>query len=511
VKKCLVYAIGIFLITSLACAETLDERFKKIDGLFEKGKYKEALVICQEIARNTPNDERVYGYLGQAYFRTKKYNQAILSFETSLKLKSDYSYSWYYFARTLQAKKQYEKARTKFNEFIKRFPNHKYIPDATFCIANTYYSEKKYPLAIDNYNKVIKGYPKFKGIEYVKFYLAAAYYENKEYKTAIKLLNDFVNEYPKSKILKKAHSLLFALYREEGMVERSIDELKKSDLLVSLGGFVTAILLLIALFTIVVYIFGRIIRKKHIAYSLETSPPIFRIKDVISITLAVLIMPLLLSLVVGKLIYGQYLVGLIASAKSVESVYTITISYILSSILLASWILWLVFKKYLMTKDSIGLVIRDKKSTVTWSLMTILLLTLFSVTYEYIVRRVLHLNIPEDFMILIIQSIKTFGEGIVFFIFIVIIGPIVEEIIFRLYIYNAFKRYTNIKWGLFFSALLFAICHFQPPYLVLLFVVGFVLAYVYEQTKSLVPCIVIHLSNNLLCFIFAYFFPNIKI
>lgn len=57
-------------------------------------------------------------------------------------------------------KGKYDKARIRFQRFLKQYPNTEYSDDAQFWIGECYYLEKKYKEAILEYEKVVKNYPK---------------------------------------------------------------------------------------------------------------------------------------------------------------------------------------------------------------------------------------------------------------------------------------------------------------------------------------------------------------
>jgi len=79
----------------------------------------------------------------------------------------------------------------------------------------------------------------------------------------------------------------------------------------------------------------------------------------------------------------------------------------------------------------------------------------------------------------------------------VILVPVSEEIFFRGVTYIALKdKFGKIK-GMFFSAFFFAALHGFIFYFLPLFLIGLSLAYLYERTRSLIPCIVAHSLINL--------------
>jgi membrane protease YdiL (CAAX protease family) len=88
--------------------------------------------------------------------------------------------------------------------------------------------------------------------------------------------------------------------------------------------------------------------------------------------------------------------------------------------------------------------------------------------------------------------------GMALLIFIVAVyGPLLEETLFRGFIYGAFKS----SWGPFkanlASAGLFAFFHFVPLLTPVYFVVGVVLAYIREKDDSIISSILVHFSVNL--------------
>ncbi len=86
----------------------------------------------------------------------------------------------------------------------------------------------------------------------------------------------------------------------------------------------------------------------------------------------------------------------------------------------------------------------------------------------------------------------------------VLIAPIVEEIIFRGFIFAGFKaRYGWVKAAIFSSGL-FALIHIQPLAILGIFVMGMIFAYLYQYSGSIWPGIVMHMSTNLLALSAAY-------
>lgn len=98
--------------------------------------------------------------------------------------------------------------------------------------------------------------------------------------------------------------------------------------------------------------------------------------------------------------------------------------------------------------------------------------------------------------------------SLLMFIPAVVLGPIVEELIFRGIPLNIFRQGNVNKWlGVLLSTLFFGIVHLFPFYLVALhsFVFGFVLALIYLKEKNIIYCIFIHMWYNLIvCYVLPF-------
>lgn len=82
-----------------------------------------------------------------------------------------------------------------------------------------------------------------------------------------------------------------------------------------------------------------------------------------------------------------------------------------------------------------------------------------------------------------------------------IMGPIVEELIFRGLVYTRIKRMTKIIPAAIISSILFGIYHgnlVQAPYA---FIIGMICVYLYDKYKAIAAPIIFHISANLLSII----------
>ena len=85
-----------------------------------------------------------------------------------------------------------------------------------------------------------------------------------------------------------------------------------------------------------------------------------------------------------------------------------------------------------------------------------------------------------------------------------VFAPIIEEIIFRGFIFGGLtKRYGWVKAAAISSAL-FALIHMQPFAILPIFILGVIFAFLYQYSGSIWPAVVMHMSSNLLALSAAY-------
>lgn len=82
----------------------------------------------------------------------------------------------------------------------------------------------------------------------------------------------------------------------------------------------------------------------------------------------------------------------------------------------------------------------------------------------------------------------------------VVLPPLVEEPVFRGFLFPAFAKRFGLIGGAVFSSILFGFAHLQPNVGVYTFVIGLVLCFLYVRLGSIVPGIALHMFNNYIAF-----------
>jgi membrane protease YdiL (CAAX protease family) len=82
-----------------------------------------------------------------------------------------------------------------------------------------------------------------------------------------------------------------------------------------------------------------------------------------------------------------------------------------------------------------------------------------------------------------------------------VIAPIVEELFFRGYVFNAYLAEKGIPTAYVGSAAIFGVVHGLPTLFLGIFSMGLVLAFLYRRSGSIIAPVIAHLLNNTLAFI----------
>jgi len=117
--------------------------------------------------------------------------------------------------------------------------------------------------------------------------------------------------------------------------------------------------------------------------------------------------------------------------------------------------------------------------------------------------------------VLTLLGVKTQGQEITqlfgslkspfwFFIVGAILAPLVEEIFFRGFLFQGFRaRYSWVP-GLLMSSAIFGLAHLDPVALIPTFILGCLLAYLYQRSNSIWPSVTVHMMVNCLGLCTAY-------
>ncbi|RFU64468.1 CPBP family intramembrane glutamic endopeptidase [Bacillus sp. V59.32b] len=97
------------------------------------------------------------------------------------------------------------------------------------------------------------------------------------------------------------------------------------------------------------------------------------------------------------------------------------------------------------------------------------------------------------------QQILSLIEHVPFVIFVSsVIGPILEEIIFRKIIFGSLYKRFNFFISALISSIIFGLAHFELVHIILYSAMGFTFAFLYVKTKRIIVPIFAHVAMNTL-------------
>ena len=124
---------------------------------------------------------------------------------------------------------------------------------------------------------------------------------------------------------------------------------------------------------------------------------------------------------------------------------------------------------------------------------------------ESIVQALFGTGSSKQEIVDLFTSSQTLGQRIVIVILAVVVAPMAEEFIFRLFLYGVLKRYLGIGIALLGNALLFAAVHTHLPSFAPLFVLGACFTLAYEWSGSILVSMTMHaLFNGIQLIVLAF-------
>lgn len=159
-------------------------------------------------------------------------------------------------------------------------------------------------------------------------------------------------------------------------------------------------------------------------------------------------------------------------------------------------LIWLILKKYQVNWQMVG--IRKFNVWRAALLIAIVFVAFLGLAYAaLIITKLLVPSFnPNQAQVNEFTQAVTGNARIVSFLALVVIPPVIEELLFRGFMFPAFAGKFGILLGALFSSLLFGFAHLQANVGVYTVVLGLLLCYMYKRTNSIIPGMLLHMLNN---------------
>jgi len=134
--------------------------------------------------------------------------------------------------------------------------------------------------------------------------------------------------------------------------------------------------------------------------------------------------------------------------------------------------------------------------TIWYSFLSLLAIFFVSFLYVFLMNSLFGIEAPASKIEILVEN-RSISSNILFVV-VTMIAPFSEEVFFRGFLYSAFKKSWGVNVALLLSSFLFAIVHLELYAFIPLMIIGWLLAYLFEKTKSLIPAIFLHGVYNLI-------------
>jgi len=134
--------------------------------------------------------------------------------------------------------------------------------------------------------------------------------------------------------------------------------------------------------------------------------------------------------------------------------------------------------------------------TIWYTFLSLLLIFFVSFVYVLALKAIFGIEAPQSKIEELVSNRNVSGNILI--VVTAVVAPFCEEIYFRGFLYSAFKKNFGVTIGLFLSSFLFALAHLEIYSFLPIMVIGWLLAYIFEKTKSIFTVIFLHAVYNLI-------------
>jgi len=151
---------------------------------------------------------------------------------------------------------------------------------------------------------------------------------------------------------------------------------------------------------------------------------------------------------------------------------------------------------------------RDVKTGIKHYLIVLPVIILAGFVVDFILRIFGIVPEQQDILNKILNE-DSLGVLTFMFFFGMLAAPVVEEILFRGFLQSAVRTAFGRLKAILISGFLFALVHLNAHVFLQIFILGLLLAYLFEKTESLVAPITVHICHNTATLAFLISFKHI--
>lgn len=240
------------------------------------------------------------------------------------------------------------------------------------------------------------------------------------------------------------------------------------------------------------YTIKKLNNTEAIPRTLDGVTPLWGIEDLLKIVIIFIFFNCIFSI-------WAHILSRLASSRFLDRRANMVASTSLVDILIFLFVLRFVISKYKQPIRALGISAKSLLKNIALALYNYVgflpVLTVAFIAVIFVAKALNYSPAPEPIYELLFEEKRPFLLAIIS-ILVSLIGPVVEEVFFRGFLYGALKKRFNIWWAIFISAFLFSLLHTNVIGFLPILTLGIFLAYLREKTGSLIPSITVHVIHN---------------
>ena len=297
--------------------------------------------------------------------------------------------------------------------------------------------------------------------------------------------------------------------KEVKLKEQALREILLNDSKASRNfGFIFLLalgLLVVGVFFLAYYISKRRESIDIIPRTLNAPGAAWSLPDVLKVVMLFVFFHSLFSIVI-------YILGHLFLASLWNSRFDMVLSTVLMDLLALFFILRVVTLKYHQSVEALGISFKNIFQNIRVGLYSyIAFLPILAVLFFLVIAIARLLNYvlpPQPVYELLFKEDRPIMLVFVSFL-IALLGPVIEEVFFRGFLYGALKKSLGVALAVIISGFLFSFLHINLLGFIPIMALGVFLAYMRERTGSLIPSITVHIVHNSAITMMMFFIRDI--
>jgi len=312
--------------------------------------------------------------------------------------------------------------------------------------------------------------------------------------------------HPHKKYIRDEKAISSMTFKDMGITEqkvRSFFESKRpSAVFFKYGFFIGFFMIITGIAMNLLFILG----KKEIvpAENAQRKPVSWGISDIFRVVVITIFSGYVLSVTGGVLLKSLRL--------DMDANLKVMLATLLIDIIAGCAIFYFALVKYRETLSSLGIVFSDfyknVMSGITAYIFILPVLVAALIISMLFLEAIGYKAPPQPVFDMLLEEKR--GSAILFFtIFISVVGPLLEEIFFRGFLYSAVRKRLGIFAGVLLSGALFSSLHANIAGFLPIMILGVLMAFLYETTGSLVASASVHILHNSIIVGFVFFIKEL--